>query len=388
MSYIFSALLGVGAYIKKDSKIILCLLFGFSVIMFGLCTKNPDLLNYIDQYDNGNNMFNEPLYLLLADLAHLAGLSYTVFRTLLCSAAFVLMTKTFIDYSPYPTMVLFLYFIYPFSIDAVQVRSFVAMSVVLYSVRFLINYHEHKDNKQIFYFAIGILIATGFHYSSILFAIIGLLFANVKKHWVFFYVIVPVMAVLFAVVFTKFMPIIASVIGDHKAGLWASDTRRVAKLNILRLVISRGGFFLLLIFFCCFQKGKDYHLSNFRKQLFKFESPAYRKAHEKEWITFCNRRIDFLLLMCVFYIFLYTILELLMAGDYERLSRPALILGTILATRLIYQANTQSRIVMWTLLTLFYIFYFCSIMFMMKAGSIIYFQYVFRQVMENNMLFK
>ena len=85
---------------------------------------------------------------------------------------------------------------------------------------------------------------------------------------------------------------------------------------------------------------------------------------------------------------MFSILEITIAGDYERLARLGLLLGSVLITRELYYLERLNK----AIVTLFYlgifVLSFVLVMFIMKnkAGDL-YIGYVFRQVMESNSIF-
>ena len=92
--------------------------------------------------------------------------------------------------------------------------------------------------------------------------------------------------------------------------------------------------------------------------------------------------------ICMFYIWVFSILEITIAGDYERLARLGLLLGSALITRQLFYLEKVNRSVMTVLYLAMYVLYFILVMFIMKnkAGDL-YIGYVFRQVMESNGIF-
>ena len=90
----------------------------------------------------------------------------------------------------------------------------------------------------------------------------------------------------------------------------------------------------------------------------------------------------------MFYIWVFSILEITIAGDYERLARLGLLLGSALITRQLFYLEKVNRSVMTVLYLAMYVLYFILVMFIMKnkAGDL-YIGYVFRQVMESNGIF-
>ena len=94
-----------------------------------------------------------------------------------------------------------------------------------------------------------------------------------------------------------------------------------------------------------------------------------------------------ILLLSYIYISLFTVLEITIAGDYERLNRVATVIGGILITRQIYTANPRNKRAMWIISVLAYVVLFLSVMYGMSNQDGRYINAVFRQVFENNPLY-
>lgn len=95
------------------------------------------------------------------------------------------------------------------------------------------------------------------------------------------------------------------------------------------------------------------------------------------------------LFLAVLYIDIFSLLELLVASEYERMSRPALIVGSILACRQLYSMEKRNQIICSFILFAFVLLYFVGEMYFQDTyDQIIYFEWVFRRVMENNLLFR
>lgn len=90
----------------------------------------------------------------------------------------------------------------------------------------------------------------------------------------------------------------------------------------------------------------------------------------------------------MFYIWVLSILEITIAGDYERLARLGMLIGSALITRQLFYLKKPDRQIMIFLYLCMFIVYFLTIMFFKgnKLGQI-YIDYVFRQVMESNIIF-
>lgn len=383
MSYILSMICGLSSLLMKKSKIIMLMIGAFIVIVFSFVENIPDYPVYQFQYNSGSNIFySEPIYVAMERIFSKLGLEYIQFRIILCLLLITLLVMFIVKYSPYPAIALFFYTIYPFPVDVIQVRSAIASSIVIFSISFIIEYHESKNIKYFFYFVLGILIATGFHYSAIFFSVLVVLFLKPKKYWLLVYFIIPIMIVASLTAIRFLLPIIGSVIGGHKADLWAASRKSFSIRNIVFLVVPRVSFVFLMLIFMKIEKSTLFKNSNLNAVLLDIKP---HKKEYKELVQFHDLRINLILLLCVIYVYLYTVLEITVSGAYERLSRVPLILGTVLVCRLINNAQKRNRIIMWVGFIGFYVLYFIGVMFFIKVKSgDNYFDFVFRKVMENN----
>lgn len=141
------------------------------VLLFGGINSCADDENYRTLYEvsNSNSFVGYGLsefgFAFLAFLSNKIGLTYELFRTLISIIGLILLLKTVTEYSNKYNTVFLLYFIYPFMMNVIQIRNFLAAAIIVYSIRFLIQNSKIGDIK----FLIGILIAFSIHYASIFF---------------------------------------------------------------------------------------------------------------------------------------------------------------------------------------------------------------------------
>lgn len=156
--------------LKLFTRVIVLVCFA---LLITLCVGNNDYKTYQDAYfhiTDSNDHF-ELLYVAISDIFFGMGFSYQVFLFCISFVALILMSSTVYRYSYKPEMVLLLYFIFPFIIDATQIRNFIAMAISIYSFRFLVD----KDKYWIINYYLGLTIALFFHTASIVLFIIPIL---------------------------------------------------------------------------------------------------------------------------------------------------------------------------------------------------------------------
>lgn len=161
----------VGVVRKNKSKFIIFVTVLIFWLLFAGNNYNPDYFNYLDLYNqvklNGlSGVANRDFgYKLIMYFFTLIGAEYEVFVGFISFLGLFLISHIVNKYSPSPNTVFILYSIYPFLLDIVQVRNFLMMAVVLWSVTVLIE----KQNEITVKFILIMLLAFSIHYSAILY---------------------------------------------------------------------------------------------------------------------------------------------------------------------------------------------------------------------------
>jgi len=134
------------AFTKKHDKTIAMFILLFMWLFFWGNTMNPDYGAYSYIYSkiqNGVPMLGktsmESGFILMMKLSSLLGLNYRGFLILTTLCCYLLINSTIKLYCNSSSYVYLLYFIYPYLIDVIQIRNFIAMSILIYSVRYLVN---------------------------------------------------------------------------------------------------------------------------------------------------------------------------------------------------------------------------------------------------------
>lgn len=386
MSYVIGAILGICSLFKKKSKYLFGFIFLYAWIIFGLNFNNPDYFNYKAVYNGNSYILDEPIYLMLCSFFSWLNMDYQVFVILLSLFGLGLIAKTIIDYSPYPNLVFCLYLIYPFCIDVVQVRSFLACSIVIYAIRFIIDYRLTHKKNNIVWFAGCILLATGFHYSAILYSVLGIQFFEPKKHRFMIYVVVPILFVFFTMNISNFLSIITELIGSYKANMWVGGKGVNSILYRFRLIVVRGALIALCILANhCKKIDKNQRFEKINIENNNLIDKKY--VSENKSIIHINGIINNTFFISMIYILLYILFEFFLDSQYERMSRPALILGMILLSRYAFVLEKKNRNIILSFTVVYMILYFINIMFFADINGISWFDWVFRNVFENNLLF-
>ncbi len=367
MSYMVTAAVSFSALVKKNSRFIFWVFLALLWVLFVLCIDNPDYDNYKVVYDNIDNqsvlnyyyggMANESGFRLLYKICFMFGLEYRGFLAVFALAGLGILGWCIWQYSANPNIVLVLYLIYPFTIDYVQIRSFMSMVIVLFSLQYLL---DDKKISQTKYIA-GVLIASTIHVSALFYLILLLIrLLTVRQCWyvsiigIFAIVLLYSNVDLFAGLFSWLIPV-------NKIKSWLSGDISRSVRSIVSTIGLRVGWIGLQVYF-------------FSRYRAKVRRGAIERDRVIEGIYKCN-----ILLMLTLGFEIFT-------KSYERLGRISFVLGYILFTRLF--ALRRTKALPWLFVFGFMAVYFVFFMFFSEVGDLRYFEGVFQNMFENNMLFR
>lgn len=148
---------------KINIGFILCFLL--MLILYGCNTGNADYNAYKSAFDQNANISNDIGYNFLVSVFDYLGLSYHVFLFFISLSGALLISSTIIKFSLQPIKVLVLYMIFPFFFDIVQIRNFMAFSIVIFALRYLSTYSKRNLIK----YCLCILLAFSFHMVSFIY---------------------------------------------------------------------------------------------------------------------------------------------------------------------------------------------------------------------------
>ncbi|MBP3742142.1 MAG: EpsG family protein [Treponema sp.] len=152
--------------IRKDDVISILILV-FLWILFGFNTKTADSENYRFFYEalkDTNYVFGlEPGFALFMRVSNKLKLNYTQFLCLYSFIGLCFFWNYIKRYSRNTPIVVFLYGLFPYFFQIIQIRFFMSSMISLWSFHFLIE----KKKKYIFNFVLFIFIATLFHVTAI-----------------------------------------------------------------------------------------------------------------------------------------------------------------------------------------------------------------------------
>lgn len=166
---------------KQRNRICILVMFVYAILIAGSYT-NIDYSNYKLSYDMGTTFVaheKEWLYHLLkvVSITYLK-LDYNGFRLLLAIPSILLFASTCKRYTKSYEYVLILYMIFPLFFDVTAIRNFAAMTILLFSVRYL----EEYNIKNAVKFVACMVFASGMHILfTAFFILVVVYFANKSK---------------------------------------------------------------------------------------------------------------------------------------------------------------------------------------------------------------
>lgn len=159
---------------KRHSKFVFFLSFVFLWILIAGNTHNPDLQAYKNIY-YGDNRSIELGFVLLTKLFRNMNISFEAFVAIISFFCLVMTFTTIKLYTKNLNLVMGLYMIYPFVIDAIQLRNFIATSIVIFSIRYLLRNNLKNKLKYVFF-----IILAGMMHQLFFFYLLFLLI-DIKK---------------------------------------------------------------------------------------------------------------------------------------------------------------------------------------------------------------
>ncbi len=366
MGYIAGLITGGICFTKKESKLAYLLAGVYAWILFGFNTNNLDYANYKGRFEGAGGAITEPVFLFILKVFRKLGFRYQSFLCVYAAVCLILLSVIIIKYSPYPAAVFFLYLVFPFCLDTVQIRFFLASSIVLVALCLILKY---KTNKKLLYIAGFVLLvglATGIHYSAALYMIFIVLFLDEKRAGFILYCLIPAAMLAGCAALPHIPDLLGAFIGMDKANAWLGSLEVASMTRVIRLVMIRGG----LLFLCLIAK----HLP-WREDVRFDESGT-------------AAQVDDGLLLLTLYSLLFTIFEAVLGSSYERLTRPGLLTGLIYISRKISLTDKKTRTLMWILMAGLVLLNFYAALFLgINRGGTNFFESVFLNMFRNNAVF-
>ncbi|WP_137655508.1 EpsG family protein [Bifidobacterium moukalabense] len=154
----------------QKSKVVYLLSISFLWILFGWSYGNADWYVYVNRFNEYKFRLNdtEPLFTALVALSHYLKLDYRGFLICISALCLLLISISIFRITNRPNLVLGLYAIYNFPMDVVQIRFTIASAIVIFGFQFLYKYIHTKENKNLIYWILFILVSASVHLSTII----------------------------------------------------------------------------------------------------------------------------------------------------------------------------------------------------------------------------
>lgn len=352
MTYLVSTILLLINFIltilKGRGKFFTAILLVFMWVLFWGNNENPDYLNYKTLYDmvsySGVGYSTSQIgFVLIMKFALLLGFEYHHFLMLISFVGMYLIYDTVKRYSNKPQLVFLLYFIHPFLLDVVQIKHFLAMSIVVYSFRYL----EQEGISHSIRYVIGVFVAFSIHAISIVF--LPIIFIKKVKINKLYKMVILVLLIGIPLVYTNFFQLVSS---------WFVDIQRVEHYFLDK---PRFGFFIQF-----FIQGFIFLLVFYSKNVLE------RHQESNKFMDLIYRANLYLLILFPLY---------MINGNFERGFRMIMILNYIILSNFYSISKKKERLSILVLILTFVFLLFMYYIFMHNKDT------VFFKIFENNMLF-
>lgn len=219
---------------KRHCRLFSVFLIAILWLLVWGATDNADYRNYEIKYEMISesdyviefNVFSEFGFASLMRIASLMSLNYSGFLFIVSFLALLLIDSTVVRYCKNTNYVYLLYFLFPFFLNAVQIRNFLAMSLLVFSIRYIVDDYRLKKIR----FLVLILFASLIHISFV--AYIPLVLVTMKKRKTLIGLIVVISVSLSSVLvisgnsLTQLGFFLTDATGQEKIALWLNTRTR------------------------------------------------------------------------------------------------------------------------------------------------------------------
>lgn len=322
---IISILLILLSILRPSSKMISSFLFIFMFLLFGWNYWNGDYDAYENLYNNALAEFAiggyERGYASLMSMFNLMGFDFQHFFIAVALLSLLLLFDFIIRFSKYPAIFSCIFFCFFFPLDYVILRNFVAFTIVLQGLIFVINQHKYS----LCIFSVFVFIASLFH-STAIFYLVLIPFLNRKK------IRLPIFSIVVVVVTIVFVAFGNRIIGSLVTNVNGRDELYAS--SFLRFVFNSGIQILNLIIISFY----------YRKTSILFISEKEQTFNK----VLMNINIVLLFLIPIYFSFAIA----------ERLFRNISIINMVLMTNILYRYHLNKTKILLFLLLIIYLSYF------------------------------
>lgn len=224
---------------------IIYLLYGILLwCLFAFNTENNDYGNYLALYNytslGGTDVGIENGYNILMRLCSLMGLSFQGFRCIYAAICLMLVMNFIRRCATSYTYVFILYSIFPFILNTIQIRNYMAIGIMLNAIVFLYKgLNEGKIKRTIFWFVFFVALAAQFHRISYVYLLLLLTCTKTRVlKWIYS------VGLIFEITIVFLFPNYRNIIGmfSDKAALYLSEdwlhTQTWTKIVLIIFVIA------------------------------------------------------------------------------------------------------------------------------------------------------
>lgn len=351
MLIVIAGILVLLSLLFKKSNIIFILWALFFIILFGFNTYNPDYLAYSNIYrlftlGTYDGQMGDVGYINLMKLAITNNLLYQQFLIGVSILTVVLLFYSITKFSNAKNLVCALIVLYPLTISIVQIRFFIAYALVFVALYFL----ENSPRGRLI-FCILIILATTFHFSSILF--LSLLLTQLKSFEKIYISVIGGILILFSFNYLSgiiHLPLVSNALRKY----FFSSLEYKGLVFILRVIFFRLGPVVFL-----------HILKNYFRNAFTDKDIFLMKA------------TNIILIISMFFE--------MVNSEFERYSRLGYILFYIIVINVSSRMKLKSNsVIVITSLFVFALINFWFQNFYRVSGDVRFFDSVFRSIFENN----
>ena len=183
----------INSTLKKHSKIPVFLIIILMWVLMGANTQNPDIGLYSSDYNlQVQRAASEMGYTYFIKLFYLLGFDYIKFRMIFSFIGIILIHHTVKQFIHNSSAFYLLYFIYPFMMDVVQMRNFMAMAIFIYGIPYLLS----ENKKDTIKYILLILLASSIQLTAIVYLPICFVAKARKKIFLKFVICVSLISIV------------------------------------------------------------------------------------------------------------------------------------------------------------------------------------------------
>lgn len=322
---IISILLILLSILRPASKIVSFFVFILMFLLFGWNYWNGDYDAYENLYNNALAEFAiggyERGYTSLMSFFSIIGFDFQQFFITVALFSLLLLFNFIVRYSKYPAIFSCIFFCFFFPLDYVILRNFIALTIVLQGLIFVINQYKYS----LWIFGAFVFIASLFH-STAIFYMVLIPFLNRKNICLSTFLLCVIAATFFLIIFGNRVISLLVTNVNGRDELYAS--------SFLRFIFNSGIQILNLLII-----------------LFYYKKGAVLSITEKEQVfnkVLTNINIVLLFLIPIYYSFAIA----------ERLFRNISIINIVFMTNILYEYRLNRTKIFLFLLLILYLSYF------------------------------